>query len=523
MFRKSGDNSKGVKRLQNAHQRSRRQREVERLYAELQSSHAELEARNAQLLTQATKMETLNRELLAMQNALEESYRSLERMNRQLEEHASVDAMTGLYNYRVFRERLATQMDLARRHGQSLSLLMLDVDDFKPYNDIHGHPAGDEVLRLVGNLLRSSLRASDIPVRYGGEEFAVILPYTELSTAEAAAERIRKSVAEHDFPCRQITLSIGVAALTAFTPDMEHLIIEADNALYEAKKTGKNRVISACVVGDRSGFQPERMDSIEGILDISATYFDEEGASDAKIPVPLHFPQLPPDVYGGVEGLLQETPGPVLTALLTALDLRDQEARGHSLRVTRYALRLAYALAVVYDQRRMDQPLVPWITPNDLHTLALGGLLHDIGNIRLPDYLLRKTGHLTENEWKVLRRHPYIGAEVLREFGMLSPALPVVLYHHERWDGTGYPEGLSGDDIPLAARIFSVCDALESITSDQAYRRGLPLSSAREEIARHAGTQFDPVIVDAFLTVPEADWERLRTSASPASSVPAAA
>jgi HD-GYP domain-containing protein (c-di-GMP phosphodiesterase class II) len=212
---------------------------------------------------------------------------------------------------------------------------------------------------------------------------------------------------------------------------------------------------------------------------------------------------------GGLEGLLQEPTAQILSALLDVLDKRGVEPRGHSERVARYALRLSNTIAARYDAQRQTRPLLPRLTPGDLVDLAFGALLHDIGNVGIPDAILRKTGKLTENEWRQIRRHPLAGAELLADCPMLSRALPVVRFHHERWDGTGYPQGLSGEAIPLSARIFAVCDALDSLTTDRPYRARMDFASACAEIARAARTQFDPDVVEAFLRIPESEWQRL--------------
>jgi len=184
-----------------------------------------------------------------------------------------------------------------------------------------------------------------------------------------------------------------------------------------------------------------------------------------------------------------------LNALGGALDLRDNETAGHCHRVTRYSLKIAETMGC---------------NAIDLRNIALGAFLHDFGKIGISDAVLRKPGKLTSEETKLMREHVRIGYEMVCGISFLSDAAQIVLAHHESFDGTGYPRGLAGDQIPLGARIFSLVDTLDAMTSDRPYRNALSFQAAREEIARCAGTQFDPSIVEVFLNVPEKDWSRIR-------------
>ena len=225
-----------------------RTEEVERVYNELQKSHQSLEARSREVKAQAEKLATLNAELRSVQEELQDSHKKLEDLNRHLEEQAATDPMTGLPNYRIFKQTLEREVALAGRNDIPLSLLMLDVDHFKEFNDRNGHQAGDEVLKSVGDLLRASVRAGDLPARYGGEEFAVIMPHTPVAAANLAAERIRAGIARLKVPNGSITVSIGVAGLSLHARDMQAIVREADAALYTAKFSGRNRVVTAPIV-----------------------------------------------------------------------------------------------------------------------------------------------------------------------------------------------------------------------------------------------------------------------------------
>jgi putative nucleotidyltransferase with HDIG domain len=184
-----------------------------------------------------------------------------------------------------------------------------------------------------------------------------------------------------------------------------------------------------------------------------------------------------------------------LEALVTALDARECETGNHSQRVVAVTLVIADRMGITGEEREH---------------IARGALLHDIGKIGVPDQVLLKPGKLTDEEWVEMKKHPEIGARILSGISFLEPAAEIVLAHQERWDGLGYPRGLTGEQIPVGARIFAVADALDAITSDRPYRRGRGFTHARDEIARYAGTQFDPTVVRHFLTITEEEWKRIR-------------
>ncbi len=184
-----------------------------------------------------------------------------------------------------------------------------------------------------------------------------------------------------------------------------------------------------------------------------------------------------------------------LSALMIALDYRDNETQGHSIRVVEYTERLAEELGVVEPE---------------LTHIRRGAMLHDVGKIGIPDRILRKPGPLDDEEWELMKLHPKLGWEMLRDIAFLEESARIVLAHHERYDGKGYPNGLAGEEIPLGARIFAVADTFDAMTSDRPYRKALPYSRARQELIDFAGTQFDPRVVEAFLRVPESDWWEIR-------------
>jgi putative nucleotidyltransferase with HDIG domain len=187
-----------------------------------------------------------------------------------------------------------------------------------------------------------------------------------------------------------------------------------------------------------------------------------------------------------------------MKALAGVLDMRDDATHGHSNRVVAYTLRLAEAMGIE------DQVL--------LKAIEQGALLHDVGKIGIPDAILRKPGKLTEEEWVIMKKHPELGYRLLRDIEFLQEILPMVRHHHEHWDGSGYPAGLKGEEIPLEARIFTVADAFDAITSQRPYSKARTYEEATSILREASGTTFDPRVVEAFLTIPPDEWVRLRAN-----------
>jgi diguanylate cyclase (GGDEF)-like protein/putative nucleotidyltransferase with HDIG domain len=359
----------------------------------------------------------------------------------QLADAARTDPLTGLHNRRGFEESFAVEIERARRGGHALTLLVADLDHFKRVNDRLGHATGDAALTRVGKLLRSGKRQIDYSARTGGEEFALILPDTADREGYLVAERLRGMI-ERAFgdDLVPLTMSVGVAGYPKHGQTADELLRSADRALYAAKELGRNR----------------------------AVIYSSEVGSVARAPERC--------------GEVQVS---TLLSLAEALDLRDAGTADHSQTVGRHCEAVARELG---------------LPPARVERVRLAGILHDIGKLGVSDLILAKPGPLTDEEWEEMRRHPEIGARILgsSEFDDIRSW---VLAHHERPDGRGYPSGLRKDEIPLEARILAVADAYEAMTSDRVYRRALGRERAREELRRGSGTQFDPRVVEALLTV----------------------
>jgi diguanylate cyclase (GGDEF)-like protein len=352
---------------------------------------------------------------------------------------ALTDPLTGLGNHRHFHERLQRELTSAQEGTSRVSLCFLDIDDFKRINDQHGHPAGDRVLSAVAGRLRQGGEA----FRLGGDEFAVLLPGSDDLEAQSIAQSIVARIGETDLgSVGTITVSAGVATYPRHGQERDSLIRLADGALYWAKEHGKNQVrIAAADVVELSEFR-----KVAGGADRAARF--RAAASLAR-----------------------------------AVDSRDAYTGSHSERVATTAAAIAEHLGLPKDEIELTR---------------LAGSLHDLGKLAIPEEILQKETNLSSAEWLVVQRHPQIGYRMLESLGV-DPIADWVLHHHERWDGSGYPDGLAGDDIPLGARIIFVADAYDAMTSNRLYRTPMSRAAALEEVERCAGQQFDPDVVRAFL------------------------
>jgi len=357
-----------------------------------------------------------------------------------LSDVARTDSLTELLNRRGFEERIDDELERARRNRRPISLIVGDLDHFKSINDRFGHHRGDEALREFSRLVTDTKRSIDGAARIGGEEFALVLPDTDEHGAYLLAERLRRRVrkapADSGMP---ISVSFGIATFPHHAEDSSNLLRRADQSLYLAKRLGRDR---------------------------SVIYSREVAANFHKTTDGEQLDQLP-----------------AVLVLAETLDLRDTGTAQHSQTVGRYAEQIAAALGLPTDR---------------VQRIRLAGLLHDIGKIGVPDPILQKAGPLTDAEWAEMRKHPELGSRICAGAN-LDDIADWVLAHHERPDGSGYPAGLGHDEIPLEARILSVADAFEAMTADRVYRRAMPFEDAIAELRRHAGSQFDIDIVEAFI------------------------
>ena len=366
----------------------------------------------------------------------------------QLEQRSRIDVLTGLFNRRHFEEQLKDEVSRHSRYGDLFSIFMLDLDNFKTYNDAYGHPAGDILLNQIGKIVKSSVRNVDQAFRYGGDEFVVLLPQTASGDAWVVAERVRGQLAgEMEKKAIAVTCSIGLASYPADGVVADELVNVADNALYYAKRTGGNRIYLSSKIS----------------------------------------PKPPGDA--GITGIDTRSDSlSVIYALISAVEAKDPYTYGHSKKVNTYAVALAGAIG---------------LSPDEVSKVSTAALLHDIGKIGIPDKVLNKKGKLSGEDWEAIKAHPRLGTNIVGNMPHLVPCVNSILHHHERWDGGGYPEGLKDEEIPIEARILAIADSFEAMTSARPYRPALSLEQVVKELRQGAGLQFDPKLVEIFIGIIE--------------------
>jgi diguanylate cyclase (GGDEF)-like protein/putative nucleotidyltransferase with HDIG domain len=318
---------------------------------------------------------------------------------------------------------------------------MLDLDGFKDYNDRFGHTNGDAVLKSLGRRLTLSLRKSDTAFRYGGDEFAIVLPETDASKSRKMVDRIRYEwlkAPKSEAPLMEesrLTFSAGIAQFPQNAQTADGLVFLADTALYRSKREGGHKSALVSELGTLASGSVDR-ETLDHVYALAAT-----------------------------------------------VDARDPYTYGHSKRVAAIAEMIGGAAR---------------LPPDDLAHLRGAALLHDIGKVGVPDSTLGKPGKLTEDEWEVIRKHCDEGARIVSHVKALEALVPLIRHHHEWYDGSGYPGGLAGERIPVGARIIAIADAYDTMTTRRPYRAPVSREEAIEELRRCSGTQFDAVLVGSF-------------------------
>jgi diguanylate cyclase (GGDEF)-like protein/putative nucleotidyltransferase with HDIG domain len=365
---------------------------------------------------------------------------------------ADIDGLTELYNHRAIQERLTQEVSRAQRALQNnpattFSIAVMDLTDFKIFNDTYGHATGDEVLRTVGKVLRQTFRSSDIIARYGGDEFVVLLPETGAFGADVICARTIEALGAQPIQAPDgsritIRLAAGVAVFPDDGQTVTDLFQVADERMYIVKSRGRQML--------------ENHQEPESAAGSARSLWESFGALDA---------------------------------LITAIDNKDHYTRRQSEQVTAYALLIARELGV---------------SPDWMEAVQTCGLLHDIGKIAVPDAILRKPGRLNSDEMRLMQQHTEFGPMLVRDVPHAGRVIEGIRHHHEAYDGNGYPDGLSGEAIPFLSRLLAVPDCYCAMTMDRPYRKALSPELAIQELELGRGTQFDPEILDAFLHVLDA-------------------
>jgi diguanylate cyclase (GGDEF)-like protein/putative nucleotidyltransferase with HDIG domain len=391
-------------------------------------------------------------------------------------DQAITDGLTGLKTHRYFMEALDDEWRRSTRTGRPFSVIMMDLDGFKRVNDDGGHLEGDKVLAAVAARLDAQSRQSNVVARYGGDEFALLLPETNTEQAEILAERLRAALeADHFLRAHEVTASLGIATFPDHGPTQGEILRVADSGMYLAKHHSGNCVKLAELspkLGD--------VGHDEGLLAYLDVAVKRMFSTD-----PGAFSQYRHRLERMLRGPDGESPSllDTITCLAYAIEARDPFTQRHSKEVSRWAAQIA-------TQMRLSEA--------EIEEIRLAGLVHDVGKIHVPDPLLVKPTLLTAEEYELVKSHAAWGAKIVEPLKLIAIER-IVRHHHEAFDGQGYPDCLRGEQIPFGARIMTVADAFQAMVSARPYRKARPVEEALAELQRCRGTQFDPLVVDAFL------------------------
>ncbi len=362
-----------------------------------------------------------------------------------LEKEALLDPLTGLLNRRTLNKRIEEQFE---KKASPITLVLLNLDDFSLYNELYGSEEGDKMLKQFAEMLEHTFGESAIISRYGGKEFAVLLPYCDALTAMERTKIVQQMLADHIANSRErikkfLTFSAGICSYPTVAANGNQLISYANMAVFQLKQNGKNNI---------------------KIYDRQAVPHTEEAQGNSGIQ------ELTSTIY----------------ALTAAIDAKDHYTFNHSQCVSKYA-------SILAEHAGLESDLV--------EIIHQAGLLHDIGKIGIPDVILTKSGRLTPEEFSIMRQHVERSIEMIRHLPSLDYVIPAVLGHHERFDGKGYPRGISGEDIPVSARCLSIADAFDAMVSKRSYKNKMPVEDALMEIEKNLGTQFDPALGRLFINL----------------------
>jgi diguanylate cyclase (GGDEF)-like protein/putative nucleotidyltransferase with HDIG domain len=412
------------------------------------------------------------------------------------QEQAITDGLTGVKTHRFFMEALSAEWKRSTRAGRAFALALMDLDRFKFVNDFYGHLEGDLVLQRVGQILETNCRRSDVVARYGGDEFVILMPETSMEHARQLASKLRGWVSSDPLLReKNISASFGIACYPLHGSSPQELIQVADASMYLSKHQGGNAVSTADHF-DPNEAKKWKRDVLEAYLGVTLKRLFSTG--------PEAFEEIYQRLRQFTESLAATEPtnsapaaappqGPqalpqavldTVTSLAFAIDAKDHYTQGHSQKVSAYAALIAEA---------MD------MTEAEVEEIRLGAVLHDIGKVGIPEQILNKNGPLNPDEWETMKSHVRFGAKILDPLTPLARIREMVLHHHEFFDGSGYPDAKSGEQIPLGARIIAIADAYDTITSDRTYKKARNATDALSELERCANAQFDGAIVEVFV------------------------
>jgi diguanylate cyclase (GGDEF)-like protein len=409
------------------------------------------------------------RNMLGLESIISTSIRN-SHLLAQIRNLANTDSLTRIYNRRGFFLQAKSEIKNARSQDCTLCALIIDIDHFKKVNDSYGHASGDAVIRAIVTETRKTLRSTDLIGRYGGEEFVILLPDSDLDTAVAVAERIRRNIAALQVSTKtgtiHVTVSIGISQFEQSVGSLDDLLLRADQALNVAKTNGRNRImiwnkhLSWHAFSGHNASKQDEPPGTPAVIHQSSPLSDE-------------------DIHS-----LQDAIDDLIDGYVHALELRDKETEGHVQRVASVTIPVAQKMGFHAQE--------------DLVKIRRGCLLHDIGKIAIPDDILLKPGPLTDMERMIMERHPRYAFDLLSTNIILKDYVDIPYNHHEHWDGSGYPRHLKGEDIPLPARIFTLVDVWDALLSDRPYRKAWCEKDVLDYLTNQSGRLFDPAVVKVF-------------------------
>jgi len=403
------------------------------------------------------------------------------------QEQAITDGLTGVKTHRYLMEALSSEWKRSTRSNRSFSLVLMDLDRFKFVNDFYGHLEGDVVLQRVGLILEQNCRRSDIVARYGGDEFVILMPETNVEQARQIAGKLRSWIAADPLlRDKNITASFGIACFPIHGSTPQELIQVADASMYLSKHQGGNAVFVAerREPGDATNWKRDVLEAYLGVM-LHRQFSTGPAAFDEICQKIKQFSQSLNE--RGQSSSFERLPAVVMDAMSSlayAVDSKDQYTQGHSKKVSTYATIIAQAAG---------------LKPIEVEEVKLGALLHDVGKVGIPEDILNKAGPLDAEEWDTMKSHTVLGSQLLEPLVTLRNVREMIKHHHEFFDGSGYPDQLEQERIPLGARIIAVADAYDTITSPRVYKKARSAEAALAEIERCAGAQFDPKLVCLFL------------------------
>lgn len=382
----------------------------------------------------------------------------VERKTRQeLLQLADYDQLTGLYNHRYLQEKLTLTLQKAAAANLPVSFALLDIDQFKYFNTVYGYQKGDEILANIGQLLGEEIKEPCYAARYGSDEFALVFPGKEKSEAARVTSLIKEKIvsratvslleSERTPPFKAFTIVTGLASYPADADGVSSLVRAAENDLYRTKYSRGDAYLYYSIISE-------------------------------------------------ITHLKVKEAFPTLQTLVALINIKDRYTFGHSERVMSYSLALAKKLSLSEEEK---------------DTLRYGAYLHDLGKIEVESAILNKTGSLTEREWEIMKMHTILGSEIVKPLLFFQDISPIIRSHHENYDGSGYPDGLKGEEIPLPARIVRLADSFDAMTTDRPYKKALTFLQASQELQKYAGKHYDPLLVDLFLEAVKEAYEKRYT------------